>query len=499
MVRRIDSAWGRGRGGRQTQASAGGNTATARGVGGYQRKDSRRPEHGAQQAYSGGLSARNRDAAYTSPGSQSGSGHTVAVAHPPSGFAAEKERGAPQVRVVGLRIRCCRLLSTVNRYVRHKPVAPECCRTNVRHYLPLFCNDPYEGLPQRSQHHHGNCYSTGSLPPLPGGNRPAQLRGSSMGKSDPTKNGVVAFGAASDSPGHHSDAGVLFDMRSSRGTRHDGHGRFARLVGNRTGNRDGARSTTRSREDPMVETRPVGKRVLSVPRADDGIRSTSRSVDAPSTQAEHGPKYGARGPGFRSPPYQKSPGRRGSNEILDCTHDEGDRQHVPANALDSLPEICRLDACTAQVVSQSWHPPAKAAGGQRQDHKLFRPLESGQARSNASPIRPSGHLGERGGLRADVTEDHQRAYGNWKHTLQTNLQDSSIAKHNLWENGFRNQMEHAAAGDQTEGHFGGTYQNAHTHSARPWHVPSGFEMAGNFSSNLPTNKNNNTNNLSDPH
>ena len=60
-------------------------------------------------------------------------------------------------------------------------------------------------------------------------------------------------------------------------------------------------------------------------------------------------------------------------------------------------------------------------------------------------------------------------------------------------------MEHAAAGDQTEGHFGGTYQNALTHSARPWHVPSGFEMAGNFSSNLPTNKNNNTNNLSDPH
>ena len=56
--------------------------------------------------------------------------------------------------------------------------------------------------------------------------------------------------------------------------------------------------------------------------------------------------------------------------------DEGDRCHVPPDAANELPEICRLDKFTAEIVSKGWHPPDAAAEGRQRRDQLLRPVES---------------------------------------------------------------------------------------------------------------------------
>ena len=108
----------------------------------------------------------------------------------------------------------------------------------------------------------------------------------------------------------------------------------------------------------------------------------------------------------------------------------------PSNAINELPEICRLDELTAQVVSESWHPPDATTEDRQGRDQLLRSLESRKEGGDASSVRQTGHIGERRSGGCDVGDSHSG--------LGTRL-ELATDEHTLWDDGFLSQLKHAAA------------------------------------------------------
>ena len=252
-----------------------------------------------------------------------------------------------------LHLRCCRLLSAKYKYVQHRNMATFPNGSNIRCYLPLFCNGLPTTFPKRPSQLYG--YSddqSGSVSPLPSGGRSSDPFRAPVGPGISHAQRPGSSSSASPYiPDYVSDAGIRLDVRETeRATSYHAVGSH-NMLRNLAWDERRTSSTFHPCKNSAFEARPIIERVFPVSGSGDSLRFATGSVDQTPPATQSSARLRTSRPGiWASADKATHVGSRPNAHGTD-TENAGDRRDVPTHAVYELPEICRLDPySTAKIV-----------------------------------------------------------------------------------------------------------------------------------------------------
>ena len=181
--------------------------------------------------------------------------------------------------------------------------------------------------------------------------------------------------------------------------------------------------------DRGLQDRTHGRHVHLLSGHEDSVGFSTGKVDATPSDDQH-----AIGCSRRRTSVREGVGLQNNldwsryDKTSDRASARANSRRKSSNAFNFLPEICRLESYSREVLSTYWHPSTSRGGSEARNRGLLRKVEKSGSIANASEVRQAGDRGKRGGFESFVKRMTRRITSSSSYFTQ----DSSAGPHGRW-------------------------------------------------------------------